>query len=116
MTEAELVNLLGQARVDLTDEKRTQAQLAEHLTKNGVAFEREVRLTAGNIVDFLVGGVAIEVKLRRWKKRAVFKQLERYAKCERVRALILATNLSMGLPPEIEGKPAYYVSLGRAWL
>ena len=31
-------------------------------------------------------------------------------------SLVLASNLSMGLPAEIDGKDAYFVKLGDAWL
>ena len=46
----------------------------------------------------------------------VFRQLKRYAAHDEVNELVLVTNLSMGLPPEIDGKPTYYASLGVAWL
>lgn len=66
---------------------------------------------------FLPSGLAIEVKLKTQRsKMDVFRQLQRYAAHEEVRALLLITNLSMGLPSTIGGKPAYYAALGAAWL
>ncbi|PMS08584.1 hypothetical protein C0Z17_29500, partial [Trinickia caryophylli] len=67
------------------------------------------------IPDFLINGIAVEVKTRSPRK-AIFRQLSRYAKHEEVRALILLTGTSMQLPPEINGKPALVVSLGEGWL
>jgi hypothetical protein len=75
-----------------------------------------VRLTPVDIVDFMVGDVAIEIKLKGARKKQVYQQLCRYAKSPRVKHLVLASNLAMGLPPEIDGKPAYFSSLGLAWL
>lgn len=111
-----VLRTLRTARLDLSDEKRTQNDLAQALTAQGIAFEREVRLSAGDIPDFIVGDVAIEVKLKGARKMHVFRQLVRYAKHDRVRSLILATNLTMGLPEQLEGKPVFFVALGRAWL
>jgi len=112
-----VVSAIRAARCDLSDEKRTQADIRDALTAAGIPFEREFRLGAGDIVDFLAyGSIAVEVKLKGAAKRSIFKQLKRYAAHDAVRAVVLVTNLSMGLPAEIAGKPAYYVSLGRAWL
>lgn len=111
-----ICDALGKGRYPLSQEKVTQAAISLWLTECGIYSEREVILGAGDIVDFMVGGVAIEVKLRGAQKMAVYKQLCRYAKYPVVKAIVLVTNLSMGLPDEIEGKPAYYVSLGRSWI
>lgn len=115
-TATALAALIRRARLDLSTEKHAQADLEKALTAAAIAYEREVTLAPGDIVDFLVDGVALEVKLRNIGKRRIFKQLERYAGSERVRAIMLATNISMGLPEQIGGKDAYYVSLGQAWL
>ena len=40
----------------------------------------------------------------------------RYAKHEKVQRLLLVTNVPMGLPRTIEGKPAHQARLGEAWL
>lgn len=111
-----LVNLIRSARIDLSDEKRAQYDLEQLLRKAEVLFEREVRLSEIDIVDFLVEDVGIEVKLRGARKKEVYRQLCRYARHDRVGSLILASNLSMGLPAQIEGKDAYFVRLGEGWL
>lgn len=111
-----IVALIRSARIDLSNEKRAQADLGKVLSDAGIAFEREVRLSEKDVVDFLVEGIAVELKLKGAKKMDVFKQLRRYSKHDRVTALILASNMSMGLPQQIEGKDAYFVKLGEAWL
>lgn len=113
----ELVAVLHTIRPDLSVEKRTQADIATVLNRVGIPFEREKRLTASDIPDFLVDGrLVIEVKLKGAQKMAVYHQLMRYAEHECVQGLILASSLSMTLPPEINGKPAVMIGLGRAWL
>lgn len=117
---AQVCQLLRAARVSLSDEKVTQAQLAEVLVAalpDG-AVVREHRLLARDIVDIFVDGrIAIEIKLKgHGRKMSVFRQLSRYAEHQSVTDIILATNLSMGLPATIEGKPAYFIDLGRQWL
>lgn len=114
--ERRIVPLLRSATIDLSDEKRAQADIAEVLTRAGIAFEREVRLSASDIVDFIAEGLAIEVKLQGARKKEVYRQLCRYAKHPAVSALLLASSMSMGLPAQIEGKDAYFVKLGVAWL
>ena len=111
-----LIDLLRSARLDLSNEKRAQADVEVVLMRSGISFEREVRLTDADIVDFMVGGIAIEIKLRGAKKKEVYRQLCRYARHERVESLLLASNMSMGLPAVIDGKDAYFVKLGEAWL
>lgn len=111
-----LHSLISATRMDLSDEKRTQCDLEAMFTAQGIPFERECRLSAGDIPDFLIDGIAVEVKLRGARKKDVYRQLERYARHDRVKAIMLVTNLTMGLPGTLEGKPVYFVALGRAWL
>lgn len=111
-----LISLIRNARIDLSSEKRAQADLELILTQAGIVFDREFPLTESDIIDFLVGDVGIELKLKGARKKEVYRQLCRYAGNPRVGSLILASNLSMGLPAQIEGKDAYFVRLGEGWL
>jgi hypothetical protein len=104
---------LRRLRLPLTSEKALQLAIAEGLADAGFMFVREHRLSSGSIVDLFCDGVGIEVKIG-GGKRDVFRQVKRYAAFDEIRALILATNLAMGLPPL--GKPVVVVDLGRAWL
>ncbi|MGH6949490.1 MAG: hypothetical protein ACREH4_01345 [Vitreimonas sp.] len=116
----EVADILSEVKANLTIETRTQAELYAHLCARlpamAPAIEREVRLSERDRVDIWVNGIVIEVKLQGASKFAVYKQIKRYAEDTRVEALILATNLLMALPPKIEGKPAYLVPLGVAWM
>lgn len=117
-TAVGIVRLLQRHRFDLSTEKHLQAGVEQALTAAGVAFEREKRLSDRDIPDFLVaGGVVVECKMKnKARKIDVFKQIERYAAHSAVSAIILASNISMGLPPEINGKPVYAASLSRGWI
>ena len=115
-TTAILISLVRTAKIDLSSEKRAQADVEQVLSGAGIIFEREAPLTSTDIVDFLVGGIALELKLRGARKKEVFRQLRRYARHPSVERLVLASNMSMGLPAQIEGKDAYFVKMGEAWL
>ncbi len=116
-TRNRVILALAGARLPLFDEKATQAGVASLLAAVGVSFVREARLGPRDIVDFLVEGrVALEVKLRSSGKMAIHRQLARYARHEAAAEIVLATNLAMGLPALIEGKPATLIGLGRGWM
>lgn len=112
-----LITLLRKIRVNLANEKCAQADIETALGASGFKFAREVRLSKYDIPDFIIDEcIALEVKLRGQRKKEIYKQLCRYAEHESIKALVLASNVSMGLPEEINGKPVYFVSLGTAWL
>lgn len=110
-----LVNVLASTRFPAGPEKLLQEAVADALTDAGIAFEREFRLNDHDIIDFLVAGIGIEVKIK-GARRAIYRQLQRYAESDAVKSLVLLSSVAMGLPPEIDGKPVTIVSLGRAWL
>lgn len=116
----ELAEALSEPRCNLSVETRTQADLLAHLRTRypemDAAIQREVRLSKTERVDLWVNGIVVEVKLKGCAAFSVYRQLVRYAEHPAVEAIILATNITMALPDKIEGKPAYLVSLGRAWM
>lgn len=104
----------------LSLKKNAQQQLETALANAGFNFSREHHLSSTDIVDFLVvlgcGTVAIELKGKIKNRKAVYRQLERYAEHQEVDAIVLLTASSMGLPEHINNKPAYVVSIGEGWL
>ncbi|MHB1641130.1 MAG: PDDEXK family nuclease [Acidithiobacillus sp.] len=113
----DIIQLIESARLDLSDEKRLQTDLAAVLAGAGIQFTRERVLSARDTPDFLTSdGIVIECKLRPAQKTAVYRQLQRYASHTEVATIILATNLSMALPATIHDKPAYISSLSKGWL
>ncbi len=112
-----IVQLVRRSRFDLSSEKKLQADLEEALKREGIAYEREKRLSGRDIPDFFIDGVVVECKMhKKAQKMAIFKQLSRYAEHVDVKAIVLASNVPMGLPKEINGKPLYAASLSTGWL
>lgn len=110
---AAVVRALQTMRLPLTSEDALQFAMAENLAALGMPFERERRLSSGDIVDLFLDGVGIEVKIG-GSKRAIFRQISRYVAFDEIRELIVATNAMVGVPPL--PKPVHLVNLGRAWL
>lgn len=98
---------------DLSDEKATQQQIEEALSDMNIS--REYRLSATHVVDFLVEGLAVEVKVK-GQATAILRQCESYCEYDDVKGLLLITSRSMGFPEEINDKPCYYISLSKGML
>lgn len=115
----ELEALLQTLPLSMGHEKRAQEDLQQHLSSLNVPFQREVYFSNLDIPDFVIptaqGDVVIELKIRAQRKR-IYKQLERYAKHQRIHALILLSATPMSLPERINGKPVTVVSMGGGWL
>lgn len=100
---------------DLTREKDVQEQVMRIL-KDHFNIKRKHRLSEKSIVDFWIDEeIAVEMKVK-GSKTAIFRQCQRYCEFEDVKCLLLLTARSMGFPPEIHGKPCYYISLSRGML
>jgi hypothetical protein len=115
MNPQQIQAILAGKMFPLSDEKRLQNAIEDELQRAGVIVKREYRLSTKDIIDFMVGSVGIEVKIK-GGKLDIYRQLERYAEHELVSHLILVTNVAMGLPPDIKGKPTSIINLARAWL
>lgn len=105
MTGAHLRELLLRPRYrHPTDELRLQEEIAAVFAAAGVAFEREVMLTPKDRIDFLVGAVGIEIKVK-GAAHAVARQLLRYAEHERIGELVLfTTRTQIVVPTTLGGK------------
>ncbi|MDI5832514.1 hypothetical protein OCF84_21660 (plasmid) [Shewanella xiamenensis] len=114
-----LLHFISRCRLCTTDEKMAQSELENQLIEFGAEFSREHRLSNADIVDFtfpMDGGIlALEIKLKA-PKRAIYRQLCRYAEHDTVKAVVLMSGTPMNLPNEILGKPTALISLGGAWL
>lgn len=114
-TAARIAEIVERNRLPLSNEKATQAALADLLTAAGIEYERECRLSGKDIPDFMIGGLAVELKIK-GGKMDIYRQLKRYAEHDRVTRLLLVTGVAMGLPDDILNKPATMASLSRGWL
>lgn len=103
-------------QINVSTEASAHLALAAALRAKGLEVEVEVKLNEKDRIDIMVGTVGVEIKTK-GSRRDIFKQLERYAACEQVQALVLATatpwpsNIT-----EIGGKPFLCASLTAGWL
>lgn len=112
-----IAKLIRAARLQMSTERVMQGSIEAALTLAKVPFAREKPLGPRDRPDFLLadGRVVLEAKLF-YPKKAIFRQLERYAAHESVGAMILVTGTAMGMPPAIGGKPVYVVQAGMGTL
>jgi len=114
---AELCSLLTKYRFDLSDEKSLQSEMEDVFIAEDIDHKREYRLSNKDIVDFMLcDSIAVECKLKGHQKKAIYRQLCRYAEHNEVKELVLVSNISMGLPQSINEKPLYYINLTNSWM
>lgn len=111
----EIIQHLSGKRFSLSDEKRLQAEMEETFTAAGIEYDREYRLSHKDIIDFKIGRIGIEVKIKGGKLN-IHRQIERYAASDELDEIILATNVATGMPETIKDKKIHVFNLGRAWL
>lgn len=96
-------------------EEQLHAQIAQALVENGLDAQHEVRLAPRCRIDFMSGGVGIEIKKSRPERAKLIAQLTRYAGCEQVESLVVAAPRGVNLPKMICGKRVSMVALERLW-
>jgi hypothetical protein len=116
-TSAALLSVLRSHRFNEATEALLQAGIADALSSCGVPFEREVRLSAADRIDFMVGSIGLECKID-GSLPAVIRQLHRYAQFERVTELVLLTTRVRlaRVPDAMNGKALSVVSTMGAFL
>ena len=85
------------------------------LTRAGIEYRHEVSLAPRCRIDFLCGGIGIEVKRGQPERARIRQQLARYAACGQVEALVLVTERAVDLPATLSGKPLRSVCLRKLW-
>ena len=91
---------------------RCSASAAEEELHAQVA---QVRLAPRCRIDFMAGGIGIEIKKKRPERAKLIAQLARYAACPQVRALIVVAPRGVNLPRRIGEKPVTMLALERLW-
>lgn len=113
--QEEVCNQLTNKRFELGNEMRLQGELNKVLIPAFPSIQPEYKLGPKSRVDYLLNGLAIEIKVK-GNPMDVFKQLERYASSQEVKELLLITSKSFKMPDTIGGKPCAVFYLSRAWL
>lgn len=110
-----IADAIASWKYDLSDEIRTQDQIGGALKAANIPFDREVKLTDSDRIDFMCGTVGLEVKLK-GQARAIFRQIQRYSASPRVTQIIVVTARTLGMPKSVGGKPVHVLALGRTML
>jgi hypothetical protein len=93
VTAPDLLSLISSTRFRFPDEDALQRGLEQLFTEKGIGYQREVRLSARDRIDFMVGNIGVEVKIG-GGEHDVERQLFRYAEHPEVENLILVTTRS----------------------
>src|SRR4051812_14969064 len=107
MARAEEIRaVLAGYRFRFANERDLQDGIARALAGEGIPHRREAPLGDAGTIDFLVGDVGVEVKIK-GALAQVTRQLHRYAEEPSVRALLLVTGSARldRLPRSLCGKP-----------
>jgi hypothetical protein len=109
---ANLCKVFSAYRYNFQDETSLQEGMAIALTRHAIDFEREVRLDAKNRPDFMIGSVAVEVKIK-GSFAEFLRQAHRYLALEQITALIVVGTPKWmpAVPTTMLGKPVYTVRL-----
>lgn len=107
-----IAELLSQVRFTFGNEKTFQDQIAQVLADAGYDLRREVKLSDAERVDFMLGSIALELKLK-GSEDVHLRQLQRYARIEAVTAVCLVSPKVRYLPKELAGKPVFGIAVCR---
>lgn len=107
-----ICTVFNRNRYNFQDETSLQEGLAVALSRAGIEFEREVRLDAHNRPDFMLGSVAVEVKIKGTFAQFL-RQAARYLELEQISVLIVVgtPKWMAAVPSTLMGKPIYTVRL-----
>lgn len=106
MSAAEVVGVLARHRIFGLSENVVQVQIERAFRDEGVACRREVELAPGDRIDFMVGSVGVEVKIKGTRAQ-IIRQLGRYVRSCQVDEIVLAATsrrILGDVPDEIGGK------------
>jgi hypothetical protein len=100
----------GNDRIFLRNEFSLHDELARRFDLRGILYTREVRLGRKKRPDFMVGAVAVEIKID-GGELAILRQLKRYADDPTTTGVVLLTTRKIGHPVTLSSKPIASVCL-----
>lgn len=107
-----LTQVISGPRFHWRGEKDLQDGIEFVLRGESIGYEREHKLGSLGVIDFLVGRVGVEVKIK-GQASSVIAQLKRYASHPEVDELLLVTGRMQltRMPDHIDGVPLHVVAL-----
>jgi len=108
MTPEEVIAAINDYEFSYTCEDDLQRAIASALSDCSIPYQREYQLSEKDRLDFKVGTIAIEVKIK-GRLTEVARQVGRYLQSPELTSVILVTTKSAhrNLPPSLNGKPIY---------
>lgn len=111
----ELLELLGGHRFRFTSEAELQNIIEALFLREDIPFEREVRLSSRDRIDFMVGATGLEVKIG-GSASDLTRQVFRYLEYTSIDALIIVVSRHrLKLPEVMRGKRVLSVNVGGAF-
>lgn len=107
-----LKDVLRQYRYSFNSEKDLQDGIEKVLKLEEFEFKREFKLNNTDRPDFMIDGIAIEIKTK-GSLAALLRQVHRYAQDNAVSGILVMGSPGWlpRLPPEINGKPLRHLRL-----
>lgn len=108
----QIISLLESFRFRFVTEIDLQDGIAAVFDRADIRYEREKSLNETDRPDFMVGGIAIEVKIK-GSLSELLRQASRYAGCDQVSAILVVgtPHWLPRVPVELAGKPVRSIRL-----
>lgn len=102
--------VLGKYRLTFRHESELQEQIADILGREQIGFVREFKLSKLDRLDFLLGRVALEVKIL-GSINEHLRQIKRYNAHPEIDGTILLATRPFPVPDTLSGKPVRCINL-----
>ena len=111
-----IVRCLAGARVPPgLSEYEIHAMIAAALRNGGFDVRHEVSIAPRCRIDFLIGGIGLEIKKGRPQRGRLTRQSVKYLALKEITALILVVERNVTMPRFICGKPVVVIGLNKLW-
>jgi hypothetical protein len=113
---SDLLSILRTIRCATDSESELSSLVFARLVNASLVFRAEVWLNDSDRIDYLVGRVGVELKVK-GAVNSVARQLQRYAQSDQIDELILVTTkrLHSKVPLMLSGKMVHVITVG-AWM
>lgn len=108
-----IIEAVQSKRYSFNNEKELQDGIELALQNRNVQYIREAIVPPKDRVDFLVGSIGVEVKIKS-SLANLTRQIHRYAQWEGISSVLVITSLNRlrNLPATLNGKPVHVIVIG----